>query len=190
MLIAAKSTTGWGLECSWAGFWSASSWYSAGGTGPKSQSARPCSIAVTASWVLGTVRHTIEAGFPAGWAAWDHSRKNGLRSKRISVAVTETILYGPVPGTVCEPVSWSGVPGGIGAEYAKSVSLNRNSGSGAMRWTVTVPEASLVTMPCARSQRRGRRTHALAPTMQLNSDAPWGADAEQALDRATEIVCE
>ena len=30
------------------------------------------------------VRHTIVSGLPAGWAAWDHSRNNGLRTNRIS----------------------------------------------------------------------------------------------------------
>jgi hypothetical protein len=60
----------------------------------------------------------IVLGLPAGWAAWDHSRKYGLRTNRISRSAIEAILYGPVPGTLRDPVSWSGVPGGIGAEKA------------------------------------------------------------------------
>jgi len=56
------------------------------------KSARPCSIAATAAWADGTDRHTIASGLPSGWAACDHSRKNGLRAKRICVLSRATIL--------------------------------------------------------------------------------------------------
>ena len=45
--------------------------------------------------VLGAaaiLSHTIALGLPAGWAAWDHSRKYGLRTNRISAGLTETIM--------------------------------------------------------------------------------------------------
>jgi hypothetical protein len=32
--------------------------------------------------MFGTLFQTIEFGLPAGWAAWDHSWKNGLRTNQ------------------------------------------------------------------------------------------------------------
>jgi hypothetical protein len=118
------------------------------------------------------VCHTIASGLPSGWAACDHSRKNGLRAKRIRVALAAAIRYGPVPGTKCAAVSWSGVPGGIGAAKASWVRLNRKSGSGAVRWNTTVRAASSVTTPRDRSQPTGCRAQAVAPMIPENKEAP------------------
>src|SRR5580700_2247913 len=52
-----------------------------------------------------------------------------------------------------------------GAEKPCTVSLKRKPGSGAVSRKVTVPAASLVTMPAERLQLAGCCAHAAAPVM-------------------------
>jgi len=73
-------------------------------------------------------------------------------------------MYGPVAGSWAGPTWRSGVVSGTASAKGKA-SLYRNSGSGAVRWKVTVPALSLATIPRARSQCPGVRWHWAAPAM-------------------------
>ena len=73
-------------------------------------------------------------------------------------------MYGPVAGSGSRALS--GVPAGT-AKAAGSASLYRKSGSGAVRWKVTVFAVGSATIPCERSQRLGVFRQPAAPTMPL-----------------------
>src|SRR5436305_1288214 len=128
------------------------------------QSAWPFSIWVTSSSTVRPKLNWIRLGLPSGWAAADHSWKYGLRT------ITATLLglyvfhiYGPVPGMGVLPMSCGGVDAGT-ATANGSASLSMNSGSGAVRWKVTVPVASFVTTPFDRSHADALLAHAAPPT--------------------------
>ena len=72
-------------------------------------------------------------------------------------------MYGPVAGSgvrACRP----GVVAGSTSAKAM-VSLYRKSGSGWVRWKVTVPARSSAAMPRDRSQVAGAFWHAAVPLM-------------------------
>ena len=79
------------------------------------------------------------------------------------LGLNEAISYGPVAGRGTR--AWRGVP--AGTAYAEgSASLAGKSGSGAVRWKVTVFEAGSVTIPRERSHGLfGAARHLRAPTM-------------------------
>ena len=72
-------------------------------------------------------------------------------------------MYGPVAGAN-RLGSGLGVPAGTTSANGRA-SLNRNSESGAVRWNVTVPVLSSVTIPADRSQVAASFAQAEPPTM-------------------------
>ena len=73
-------------------------------------------------------------------------------------------MYGPVPGGTLLPVTLSEVLPGT-ANANGSASLSRNSGSGLVRWMVSVFALSSATTPWERSHVLAFLRHASAPTM-------------------------
>ena len=158
------------------------------GAEPSIQSARPCSTAVTAACAVGTVRHTIVSGLPAGWAAWDHSRKNGLRTNRISVRLALRDLVGPGAGHRARAGSWSGVPGGIGAAKAILGQLEQELGVGRGEVEGDRPGGVVGDDPVrevAALRVVGARGGAGEAGVQRRAGDPT---PEQALDRAAEVA--
>jgi hypothetical protein len=104
---------------------------------------------------------SMRSGFPCGWTSGAQARKRGLRTRTIRLPGTyDSILYGPVPGAARTPVGR--LPTDEGRIQANdSASFAVNSGSARVRWNMTVPRASSVTIPSASSQRRG--LHLSAP---------------------------
>src|SRR4029077_3759118 len=71
-------------------------------------------------------------------------------------------MYGPVAGSGFVPMSLFGADFGTASENGRAT-LSRNSGSGAVRWTVRVIAWSSATAPADRSHFLG--VHLLDPTM-------------------------
>ena len=67
----------------------------------------------SALW-LATRSYRMTDGYPAGWAAYDHWRKYGLRTRVMGLfGLTCEIMYGPVPGrNGARLMAWPGAPGG------------------------------------------------------------------------------
>jgi hypothetical protein len=121
----------------------------------------PRRTAPTAPAALRSCCTSIASGNPSGLAARDHGRKRGLRVNRtMRWSRTCAMAYGPVAGGR-GPVPGAAVPGAI-ADADGSASLTGRSGSGAVRWMVTVPARSSATTPRERSHAFG---HAAAPAM-------------------------
>src|SRR3954452_22990287 len=166
VLSAMYSVCSSGLTCSCLLYFALSSGRrSAGITSPSNtQSAWPFSTCVTAACTLRPNRCSIASGRPSGWASFDHSLKNVLRSTFISEFGSYFVhLYGPVPGggmSTC----LAGVSAGS-TNPNGTASLKRNSGSPVVRWNVTwLP---LTSIPFERSQDFGVLMHASAPAMTL-----------------------
>src|SRR3954465_9477828 len=134
------------------------------GLGIAIQSAWFCSTCVTSASTLRPKRSSIESGFPAGCASFDHSLKNGLRTTFICLFGAYWVhFYGPAPGG-----GMSTCLAGVSAGRMNAngiASLSRNSGSAFARWNVIwLP---LTTTPLERSHDFGDLTHASPPSMTL-----------------------
>ena len=138
-----------------------------GRDGAQIQSARPCSIAVTASWVLGTARHTIEVGLPAGWAAWDHSRKNGCERTDLGGGdradpVRPGARHGARAGFVVWCSGWDR-RGKVPSQVIEEIGVGRDE------MERQGPGPIIGDDPGARARDGGTSA---APTMPSNGDAP------------------
>ena len=141
MLSAKYQSAVSGFTCTWfayCGLFSSLS-RSAGITSPSNtSSAAPRSTWVTSSEICRPYFSTISSGYPSGCASAFQTLKYGLRTRTASLFGSYDFhMYGPVPGGTLLPVSFFDVL--AGTTYANgSASLSRNSGSGAVRWIVSV----------------------------------------------------
>src|SRR5579859_2402389 len=129
------------FTCTWLAYFGLLSWlsWSDGIWSPSNTSlALPFSTWVTSSETCNPYFSMISFGYPAGCAAALHTWKYGLRTSTASVfGLYDFHMYGPVPGGTLLPVSFIVVPAGTTSANG-SASLSMNSGSGAVRWMVSV----------------------------------------------------
>src|SRR5215469_1395116 len=118
---------------------------------------------VTSSETCSPYFSMISLGYPSGCAWAFHTWKYGLRTSTAWVlGLYDFHIYGPVPGGTLLPVSFSDVLAGT-TKANGSDSWSISSGSGPVRFIVSVYAESLATTPLVRLQPLV--LHLFAPTM-------------------------